>query len=785
MLPRVVVLLRLALSNLLASLLNVFVGLVLLFGAALLVIGGSIFTTLDGALSRSIIDSLSGHLQVYAGRSKDPLELYGKIDGSDSNLAPLDDWKGLKATLLSHPNVARVVPMGAATAIVGSGNTVDVTLEKLRGLYRDQADPQRRREPEVFAPLAASLKAHVRNIVDVLVKDAEREKELIAEQELDQAARAALATAASDDFWATFDEEPLAHLELLENRIAPLAADADLLFMRYVGTDLALYQDTFSRMRIVEGGPVPPGTRGALLPRYFMEEYLKLKNARRLDKLRDALAAGRRLADPKDQELQRWSRENQAQTRELVLQLDALETADAVARLQRHLGAQEADLAALLTRFFTVTDENFEARYRFFYDELAPLFSLYRARVGDTLTLKSFGRSGAVETATLKVYGVFEMSGLEKSPLAGVNALVDIVTFRDLYGYVTAEKQAELDAMKAETGAREVSREDAEAALFGDDAELVQATTAAALATPESLGAGRGAAARRAETYPPSEVDEGVVLNAAVVLKDGSPLAQLLTQRELEAALAGSAPPPDAAAVRRARELLEKRVLPFALQAALEPALVAVEARAAGGPPAPSDVLLAFQAAYKGERATLADEHLATLDAFFAAARPRTWVVGWGSAAGFLGKFIDFFRLLLVAVVGAFAFIALIVVTIGMTIATMQRTATIGTMRAIGAQRTFIMAMVLLETAVLALVFGLVGAGLGALVVQYLHATGIPAFRDELYFFFSGPVLRPELSLGGFALSVVVTLVVSLLAVIFPTVLAMRIAPVTAMQAAE
>jgi hypothetical protein len=280
-------------------------------------------------------------------------------------------------------------------------------------------------------------------------------------------------------------------------------------------------------------------------------------------------------------------------------------------------------------------------------------------------------------------------------------------------------------------------------------------------------------------------VDEAVVLNAAVVLKDGSPLAQLLTQRELEAALAGSAPPPDAAAVRRARELLEKRVLPFALQAALEPALVAVEARAAGGPPAPSDVLLAFQAAYKGERATLADEHLATLDAFFAAARPRTWVVGWGSAAGFLGKFIDFFRLLLVAVVGAFAFIALIVVTIGMTIATMQRTATIGTMRAIGAQRTFIMAMVLLETAVLALVFGLVGAGLGALVVQYLHATGIPAFRDELYFFFSGPVLRPELSLGGFALSVVVTLVVSLLAVIFPTVLAMRIAPVTAMQAAE
>jgi ABC-type antimicrobial peptide transport system permease subunit len=160
-------------------------------------------------------------------------------------------------------------------------------------------------------------------------------------------------------------------------------------------------------------------------------------------------------------------------------------------------------------------------------------------------------------------------------------------------------------------------------------------------------------------------------------------------------------------------------------------------------------------------------------------------VVGWSAAAGFLGKFIDFFRLLLVAVVGAFAFIALIVVTIGMTIATLQRTPTIGTMRAIGAQRSFVVAMVLVETLVLATSFGLAGAGVGALLVQWLHVRGIPAFRDELYFFFSGPVLRPELTAAGLLLALVVTVVVSVLAVLFPTYLATRVAPVTAMQSGE
>jgi ABC-type lipoprotein release transport system permease subunit len=786
---RILVLVRIALANITSSALNFFVGLVLFFGAALLVIVGALFGTLDGALSKSIVDSISGHLQVYGAKSKDPLELYGKVDGSDSNLSPIDDFKSLKAKLLAVPNVDRVVPMGAATALVTTGNAVDVVLEKLRALYRNQQDPKTALPPAEFRKLADSSVKHVRNIVAVLQKDIARQAEL-TNATLEPAEQAALESASRDDFWDTFDQDPFGRLELLENRLAPLLTDGDMLFMRYLGTDLDAFQSSFSRMAIVEGGPVPSGHRGLLLPKFFYEELFKLKNARRLDKIHDALAAGRKLSDADDKELARFVRENQAQPREILLQLDGLATDALVTKLQKHLGSNETDPAKLLSAFFGVTDANFAERYAFFYAELAPMLNLYRARLGDTVTLKSFGRSGGLEAATVKLYGIFEFRGLEKSPLAGINVLVDMVTFRDLYGFLTAEKKAELDALKAGAAVKQVAREDAEAALFGggDDlvAEVDQKAFAEAARTADVQGGDRASAEerarRRSDTFDPAQVDDGVVLNAAVVLKDGSPLAQRQAQQAIEQLLAKDKGPPDPKAIAAAKALAQSGRVSAGLAGALAEVTKDEEARAAGQSPTTTPALLALGAALKAERATLESADVATVKALLDSARPKVWVVDWSFAASYLGKFIDFFRMVLVGVVATFAFIALIVVTIGMTIATLQRTSTIGTMRAIGAQRTFVVTMVLVETSVLALTFGLLGALTGAGVVKYLHHAGIPAWRDELYFFFSGPVLRPELTATGFFLALGVTLVVSLLAVIFPTVLATRIAPVTAMQ---
>ncbi|MFT3712361.1 MAG: FtsX-like permease family protein [Archangium sp.] len=790
MISKTVILIRIALANIFSSMLNLFVGAVLLFGAALLVIGGSVFSTLDEALSKSIVGSITGHMQVYGARSKDPLEIYGRVDGSDSNLTPLDDFKSLKADLLKIPNVKRVVPMGAATSILSSGNTVDVTLEKMRALVREQSEggteAAPKRTPEEYERRMKSLQGHVRNMVTVIMKDIEREKELVAETELDQNQRAFLASIDTDAFWADFDAAPLDKLELLENKLAPIVTDSDLLFIRYLGTDLDAYQETFDRMTITQGEKVPTGHRGILLPSFFYEEYLKLKNARRLDKIRDARAAGRLLSDESDKELQRFVRENTSQTREIVLQLDGIATAEAVKKLQGFLSEKETDLATLLSKFFAVTDQNFDARYKFFYDELAPMLSMYRVKVGDTMTLRSFGRSGSLQTALVKVYGIFELKGLEKSPLAGANALVDMITFRELYGYLTAEKKAELDKLKAETGAKEVSRENAEADLFGGDADVV--TEVKATAIDDKLGGADGPSAkarRLGETFTPEEIDDGMVLHAAIVLADGSELAQSAALKDIEKLLSGGAPKVDGMKLGAAKALVAGGQLPFRLLAALKAVTDLEDKRQSGSFEPEAAALLELQDALKGERANLEPSIVSTIDAFIESARPRTYAVSWTSAAGFLGKFIDFFRLLLAAIVVIFVFIALIVVTIGMTIATLQRTATIGTMRAIGAQRGFVMMMVLVETVMLALTFGTIGAGIGSLVVKWLHVRGIPAFRDELYFFFSGPVLRPELTSSGLITAIVATLVVSVLAVIFPLVLATRVAPITAMQSSE
>src|SRR5262249_22735547 len=145
----------------------------------------------------------------------------------------------------------------------------------------------------------------------------------------------------------------------------------------------------------------------------------------------------------------------------------AAKTADFRARLQRALGSKETDVGKLLASFFQTDDQNFRQRYDFFYKELAPSLELYRVRIGDVVTIKAFTRSGYVQSVNVPRYGTFEFQGLEKSTLAGALNLMDLVSFRELYGFMTGERLAEIQALQKESGAREISRENAEAELFG------------------------------------------------------------------------------------------------------------------------------------------------------------------------------------------------------------------------------------------------------------------------------------------------------------------------------
>jgi ABC-type lipoprotein release transport system permease subunit len=698
------VLLRIAFRNLLASKVRTaIIGLIVLGGSFLVVLGSSLLDSIDRGMKTSIQGSLGGQLQVYDARSEDALELYGGLRG-ESQLEPIEDFAKVKEVLAKVPNVKQVVPMGIDQAMVATGNVIDVALEKLR------ADVRRLEAGDRTAEAVAGYearKAHVRRLVGLLREQLGQARAIADLEGRDAEERrqewADLTRASSDGFWAGLDRDRLEGLEFLENKIAKLSMDGAFTFIRYVGTDPEAFFQAFELAQVAEGQMIPKGQRGLLLGKQYAEEWLKLKNARRLDQIKDARdRRGRTIAD--DEELQRWVKDNQSGTRELLLQLDPIQAEEATRRLRAGLGPEAAreELPQLLARLFQTDDQSFDARYRLFYEQLAPLLRLYTIDVGDTITIKAPSKSGYFNSVNVKVYGFIQFRQIEKSGIAGMMSVLDLMSFRDLYGYLTSERRAEIEAIQASVGARDLSRDDAEAALFGGGAALEGEAKQARIeesgliardraARPEDLG-GR--------VYAQEELERGVVLNAALVLDD---------PRQLRATLR-------------------------AVQAAADEAKLGLK------------------------------------------------VIDWQAASGLVGHFVTLLRVVLYTAIVIFFAIALVIINNAMVMATLQRVKEIGTMRAIGAQRRFVLTMLLVETATVGLVFGLGGAALGGLGVWAVRAAGgIPATTDLLNFLFSGPALLPTLGGASVGISLFIVVAVSVLSGLYPALLAMRVTPVEAM----
>jgi len=702
------ILVRIALRNLLASRVRTtIIGLIVLVGSLLVVLGTSFLSSIDEGMRTSVQGSLGGHLQVYNGASPDPLELYGGLRG-ESVLEPIEDFSRVKEVLSAVPNVDRVVPMGIDQAMVATGNVIDLVLERLR------ADVRRLEAGEAGPALDASYRAHlahVRRIVGLLRDDLSHARAIAdlsgRDAEERRAEWADLTRAAAPEFWDGFDRDRYGALEFLENRIAKLSMDNAFTFLRYVGTDVDAFFQAFPLAQIAQGRMIPRGQRGVLVGKQYAEEWLKVKNARRLDLIQERRARGKRIA--KDEELQRWVKENGSGLKEILLQLDPVQADEVAGLLRQGLSAPAGEgLEALLARLFQTTDQDFDQKYKLFYDALAPRIRLYSINVGDTITIKAPSKSGYFSSVNVKVYGFIQFRNIEKSGIAGMMSVLDLMSFRDLYGYMTRDRAEEIAALKAGAGAKDLGRDEAEAALFGagGDAQLQGETTRQTRIDEGRLLAGgrRGAGDLAAEVYSQAEIEKGVALNAAVILKDPGQLRR--TQRDLQAA---------------------------------------------------------------SDRAGLG---LKVLD--------------WETASGVVGQFVIMLRLILTVALVIFFVVALVIINNAMVMATLQRVKEIGTMRAIGAQRRFVLTMLLLETMAVGLLFGLAGAGAGGLVVLLIRAGGgIPATTDMLNFLFAGPALFPSLGVGGVAVSLAVVVLVSVLSGFYPALLAMRVTPVEAMASEE
>ncbi|MFT3914157.1 MAG: hypothetical protein QM704_08560 [Anaeromyxobacteraceae bacterium] len=720
------ILLTIAFRNLLASpVRTAILGGIILLGSLIVVVGTSVLDSIDRGMRTSIQGSLGGQLQLYDGRSEDQLALYGGMTG-ESRLEPIEDFSVVKAALEKVPGVKQIVPMGIDQAMVATGNAFDLALERLRNDVRRLEAGER--GPELERSYTAHV-AHVKRMIELLAADYAQAAVIVDLDSKEGAERRAeaksLTRVREPEFWEGLDRDRYARLEFLENKIAPLVMDGGFTFLRYVGTDPKAFFEAFPLAEVSKGQMIPEGKRGILVGEQYADEWLKLKNARRLDQIRDRRRdRGKKIAD--DEELQRWVRENRSGIREIQLQLDPVRAEEVAAALRPALGGEGDDLEKLLQKLFATTDQDFDQKYKLFYDVVAPRIRLYQVNVGETITIKAPSKSGYFSSINVKVYGFLRFKGIEKSGIAGMMSVMDIHSFRDLYGYLTPEKQEEIAAMKAKLGAREVSREDAEAALFGGGAApAVEAEARSTTIDDAKLVAGAGranaqAAASADRVYTAAEVEKGVALNAAVILKDPAHMAE-------------------------ARDDIE-------------------QALAAAG--------LGYHEEKDAKGEVVSKAGVKVLD--------------WQTASGIVGQFVTLLRVVLFTAVLIFFAIALVIINNAMVMATLQRVKEIGTMRAVGTQRRFVVVMLLVEIVSVGLVFGLGGAVLGGVVVGLIRlAGGIPATTDMLYFVFSGPALFPRLGALAVGTSLTIVLLVAILSALYPALLAMKVSPVEAMATEE
>jgi ABC-type antimicrobial peptide transport system permease subunit len=129
--------------------------------------------------------------------------------------------------------------------------------------------------------------------------------------------------------------------------------------------------------------------------------------------------------------------------------------------------------------------------------------------------------------------------------------------------------------------------------------------------------------------------------------------------------------------------------------------------------------------------------------------------------------------------------VALVVINNALVMATLERVHEIGTLRAIGAQRSFIVSMLVIESLVVGVSAGAIGAALGGLVITVLGMTGIPATSDVMTFFFSGPRLFPSVGPTDLLFAMLTVMVVSVISGIYPAWLAIRVSPREAMQSED
>lgn len=708
-------------------------GAILAVGSLLITMGAALLGSIEDAMARSVTETVAGDLQVYSVQSKEQLALLGGLELEGQDVAVMEDFEALQQRLLALPYVRSVVPMGAKAAFANLGNPLDDSLRQLRARVGEAASGEG--DPLGLADYASVLR-QARQLGEELAALLEIQGgSALTEQDV-----AAVRRVGEPAFWADFAQEPLRILEHVENRVAPLMPAGEPLYLRYLGTDPEGVMDAFPRIRITAGANIPEGRSGILLNQYVYEHQFKLKAVQRLDEIHQALARGRRIA--LDPALQALVRDNVAQAAEMARAIRVGRELEVIARLQIELGTVEDDIVRLLAEFLDVSDGNAARRRQFVYKHLRQDLRLYKIELGEHLVLRGVTPRGYMRSLSLPVYGVFAFAGLADSPQLGALNITDMVTLRTLAGLGSGD-DAEVADMRRHAGITHVDREDVEDALFGESAKPIGAAPAEGiLDSVQGQEAGASPGATKPAGPAPQDIPGEARTSDEVLAHRAQPAVGRRAAASEEVGITFGGPEFDPAELRRG---------PF------------------------------WNAAVVLEEGTQVDAAQREISRVVQDAALEMKVVGWQEVSGALGQFADLLYKLLLGAGLILLCVVFLIVSNTLLIATLERVPELGTLRAIGAPRRFLVAALLMEILMVSLLFGGLGSAMGAILVSAIGHYGVPAVDDALVFFFSGPRLRPQVSAVAVALGWGAAFPGMLLSMLYPAWIALRTSPREAM----
>jgi ABC-type lipoprotein release transport system permease subunit len=156
-------------------------------------------------------------------------------------------------------------------------------------------------------------------------------------------------------------------------------------------------------------------------------------------------------------------------------------------------------------------------------------------------------------------------------------------------------------------------------------------------------------------------------------------------------------------------------------------------------------------------------------------------VLSWKTASGQVAQLSDILQIIIAVFVLLLFFVAIIIIMNTLSMNALERTEEFGMMRAVGARKGIITRMFLAETFFLSFIFGGAGILVGVIATWIVRPLRIGSGNSEfIELLFGGETFQPILGGVGLITGIVGLALVTVLAVIYPVIVARKITPLDA-----